>query len=249
MVIDLLRAGDWPAVRAIYQAGIATGDTTFETVAAAGMASWSCSPRRSPMRSNRLMLTPQDVRETAAACRRALQPLADLDWDAPAGDLEWSCRTTLSHTLSALLFYAVNLTLRSTSRGPPGRRTRRYRSRSCWTRWRDGPRCWRRCPRPRRPRLAGRTSGGWPTRRGSPPWPATSCWCTPATSPPGSAPASTRRGSSAPGCWRACSPGRPRTGTRGRPCAGQTVARTGRAPAAGRGLGRPPRPTPGVGRP
>jgi uncharacterized protein (TIGR03083 family) len=66
------------------------------------------------------MVTPRDVRETAAACRRALQPHADLDWDAPAGDLEWSCRTTLSHTLSALLFYAVNLTLRSTQPRPSG---------------------------------------------------------------------------------------------------------------------------------
>jgi L-amino acid N-acyltransferase YncA len=33
MVIELLAAGDWPAVRAIYEAGIATGDATFETSA------------------------------------------------------------------------------------------------------------------------------------------------------------------------------------------------------------------------
>jgi L-amino acid N-acyltransferase YncA len=31
MRIDPPGAGDWPAVRAIYQAGIATGDATFET--------------------------------------------------------------------------------------------------------------------------------------------------------------------------------------------------------------------------
>jgi L-amino acid N-acyltransferase YncA len=31
MRIDPLAAGDWPAVRAIYEAGIATGDATFET--------------------------------------------------------------------------------------------------------------------------------------------------------------------------------------------------------------------------
>jgi L-amino acid N-acyltransferase YncA len=31
MEIDPLRAGDWPAVRAIYEAGIATGNATFET--------------------------------------------------------------------------------------------------------------------------------------------------------------------------------------------------------------------------
>ena len=31
MVIEPLGAGDWPAVRAIYEAGIATGNATFET--------------------------------------------------------------------------------------------------------------------------------------------------------------------------------------------------------------------------
>jgi uncharacterized protein (TIGR03083 family) len=66
------------------------------------------------------MITPQDVRETASACRRVLQPLAGLDWDAPAADLEWSCRATLGHMLSALLFYAVNITLRSTQPRPSG---------------------------------------------------------------------------------------------------------------------------------
>jgi phosphinothricin acetyltransferase len=33
MVIDLLRTADWPAVREIYEAGIATGNATFETTA------------------------------------------------------------------------------------------------------------------------------------------------------------------------------------------------------------------------
>jgi L-amino acid N-acyltransferase YncA len=33
MVIDLLRAADWPAVRAIFEAGIASGNATFETAA------------------------------------------------------------------------------------------------------------------------------------------------------------------------------------------------------------------------
>jgi uncharacterized protein (TIGR03083 family) len=59
-------------------------------------------------------VTPQDVRQTASACRHALQPVTDTDWDSPAGDLQWSCRTTLAHVLAALLYYAVNLTLRST---------------------------------------------------------------------------------------------------------------------------------------
>jgi phosphinothricin acetyltransferase len=33
MEVQALRPEDWPAVRAIYQAGIATGDATFETAA------------------------------------------------------------------------------------------------------------------------------------------------------------------------------------------------------------------------
>jgi hypothetical protein len=65
-------------------------------------------------------VTPQDVRQTAEVCRRALRPVVDMDWDAPAGDLEWSCRTTLGHMLAALLYYAVNLALRSTEPRPAG---------------------------------------------------------------------------------------------------------------------------------
>jgi hypothetical protein len=65
-------------------------------------------------------VTPQDVRQTASMCRRALQPFADADWDSPAGDLEWSCRTTLGHVLGALLYYAINLALRSTRPRPSG---------------------------------------------------------------------------------------------------------------------------------
>jgi uncharacterized protein (TIGR03083 family) len=66
------------------------------------------------------LVTPQDVRQTASTCRRALRPLAEVDWDARAGDLEWSCRMTLGHMLSAVLYYAVNLTLRSTEPQPSG---------------------------------------------------------------------------------------------------------------------------------
>lgn len=60
------------------------------------------------------MITPDDIRETASVCRHALQPAAHLNWDRPAGDLKWSCRTTLVHILAALLFYAINLATRST---------------------------------------------------------------------------------------------------------------------------------------
>ena len=66
------------------------------------------------------MVTPEDVRQTASVCRRALQPVANSDWDSPAGDLEWSCRTTLGHVLAALLYYAINLTTRSTEPRPSG---------------------------------------------------------------------------------------------------------------------------------
>jgi hypothetical protein len=65
-------------------------------------------------------LTPEDVYETASACRRALRPVAEVDWDRPASDLEWSCRTTLVHILSALLYYAINLATRSTEPRPSG---------------------------------------------------------------------------------------------------------------------------------
>jgi hypothetical protein len=44
-----------------------------------------------------------------------LEPFAvDADWSLPAGELEWSCRTTLAHVLSALQYYSANLALRST---------------------------------------------------------------------------------------------------------------------------------------
>jgi hypothetical protein len=65
-------------------------------------------------------VTPEDVYETASVCRHALKPAAEMDWDHPAGDLEWSCRTTLVHILSALLYYAINLATRSTKPRPSG---------------------------------------------------------------------------------------------------------------------------------
>lgn len=59
------------------------------------------------------MVTPEDVLVAAASCRRTLEPLVDRDWDRPAGDLEWSCRRTLAHAMSAVLFYSINLASRS----------------------------------------------------------------------------------------------------------------------------------------
>jgi len=66
------------------------------------------------MRFTTGIVTPEDVRATASACRRVLEGVEDGDWDRRAGELEWSCRTTLAHVLSALLYYAINLVTRST---------------------------------------------------------------------------------------------------------------------------------------
>jgi len=59
------------------------------------------------------VVTAEDLRLVAQVCCRALQPYAEADWEGPAGELEWSCRETLAHMLSALAFYAVNLVRRS----------------------------------------------------------------------------------------------------------------------------------------
>jgi uncharacterized protein (TIGR03083 family) len=57
---------------------------------------------------------PEDVCATASTCRRALEHVEVAEWSHRAGELEWSCRTTLVHMLSAPLFYAINLATRST---------------------------------------------------------------------------------------------------------------------------------------
>lgn len=56
---------------------------------------------------------PKDVRATASTCRRVLEHVEGADWNRLAGELEWSCRTTLVHMLSAMLYYAINLATRS----------------------------------------------------------------------------------------------------------------------------------------
>ena len=62
-----------------------------------------------------------DVRRAAAACREALSPAAEWDWDVLAGDLEWSCRRTLDHMGDALIFYAGQLATQATERVPRAR--------------------------------------------------------------------------------------------------------------------------------
>jgi hypothetical protein len=93
----------------------APADSTWPTPAPGGSTCHQPTPdhARTSIRQHQdrpmtdpVTVTPQDVRQTASVCRRALQPVADMDWDSPAGDLQWSCRTTLGHVLAAVLYYA-----------------------------------------------------------------------------------------------------------------------------------------------
>ena len=59
-----------------------------------------------------------DLLAAATICRRTLEPALDADWDAPAGDLTWSCRRTLDHIPDALMVYAAHLATRATARVP-----------------------------------------------------------------------------------------------------------------------------------
>ncbi len=46
----------------------------------------------------------------------ALAPHTAADWSVAAGDLQWSCRRTLDHTIDTLLWYAGNLAMLATRR-------------------------------------------------------------------------------------------------------------------------------------
>jgi len=59
---------------------------------------------------------PDDLVATAERCAEALRPLQNHDWDARAGDLEWTCRETLEHVCT--LGYASVLATRATSFRP-----------------------------------------------------------------------------------------------------------------------------------
>ena len=48
----------------------------------------------------------QHVEEAVAEMVAMLTPHADLDWQAPAGSLEWSCWTTAAHVAHDLAAYA-----------------------------------------------------------------------------------------------------------------------------------------------
>ncbi|MFF8830498.1 GNAT family N-acetyltransferase [Streptomyces sp. NPDC015131] len=51
-----------------------------------------------------------DIDEAVAYTTRALEGVADRDWDAPAAGLEWSCHDTAVHIASCFLGYAAQLT-------------------------------------------------------------------------------------------------------------------------------------------
>jgi len=64
------------------------------------------------------LIAPADLLEAARLCRETLSPGLDRDWDAAAGDLEWSCRHTLDHIPDALALYALHLATRARERRP-----------------------------------------------------------------------------------------------------------------------------------
>lgn len=64
---------------------------------------------------------PDHLNQVASACREVLAEVAGQDWSVPAGDLAWSCRRTLDHLPDVMLFYAVQLASRATSRLPAPR--------------------------------------------------------------------------------------------------------------------------------
>jgi hypothetical protein len=61
-------------------------------------------------------LRPDDLRRAVTAAADTLAPHTAADWSVTAGDLEWSCRRTLEHTIDTLLWYAGNLAVLATRR-------------------------------------------------------------------------------------------------------------------------------------
>lgn len=61
-------------------------------------------------------LTSEDLRRAVAAAAETLAPHVEADWSMIAGDLEWTCRNTLDHSIDVLLWYAGNLAMLATER-------------------------------------------------------------------------------------------------------------------------------------
>jgi hypothetical protein len=55
--------------------------------------------------------TPDDLRRAVTTVADTLAPHVAADWSVNAGDLEWTCRETLDHSIDALLWYAGNLAM------------------------------------------------------------------------------------------------------------------------------------------
>src|SRR3954471_5053815 len=66
--------------------------------------------------ATRTELQADDLRAAIATTVETLTPALEADWSVPAGSLEWSCRQTLDHLPSALLFYAGHLATRARER-------------------------------------------------------------------------------------------------------------------------------------
>lgn len=59
---------------------------------------------------------PDDLRRSVETVAETLKPHVDADWSVTAGDLEWTCRRALDHTIDVLLWYAGNLAMLATKR-------------------------------------------------------------------------------------------------------------------------------------
>lgn len=59
---------------------------------------------------------PDDLRRAADVVAQTLTPHVEADWSVKAGDLEWTCRKTIDHSIDAMLWYAANLATLSTTR-------------------------------------------------------------------------------------------------------------------------------------
>ena len=66
-------------------------------------------------------LTPDDLLASASACRAALAPALECDWEVRARDMDWTCRRTLDHVVDVLFLYSAHLATLASSRRPPPR--------------------------------------------------------------------------------------------------------------------------------
>ena len=60
-------------------------------------------------------MTPDEFRHVLAEARRVLLTVADEDWSAPAGSLEWTCWQTVDHTIDCVFSYALQVAARAQS--------------------------------------------------------------------------------------------------------------------------------------